>query len=91
MFFRALTFARSRGSCLNTRPLGGVFKHQLRDLASVNAMKQICVIVILAYLPYLNLDRTENVAYAQVTHSQTGRRISHGYNQASFVAIRIGP
>ena len=32
-----------------------------------------------------------SVAYAQVTHSRTGRRISHGYNPASFVAIRIGP
>ena len=28
---------------------------------------------------------------AQVTHSRTGRRISHGYNPASFVAIRNGP
>ena len=27
----------------------------------------------------------------QVTHSRTGRRISHGYNPASFVAIRIDP
>ena len=27
----------------------------------------------------------------QVTHSRTGRWISHGYNPASFVAIRIGP
>ena len=49
MFFHALTFARSRGSCLNTRPLGRVFKHPPRDPASVNAMKQTCVIVILAY------------------------------------------
>ena len=49
MFFHALTFARSRGSCLNTRPLGRVFKHCSRDQASVNAMKQTCVIVILAY------------------------------------------
>ena len=32
-----------------------------------------------------------NLAYAQVTHSRTGRRISHGYNRASFMAIRIGP
>ena len=31
------------------------------------------------------------VSYAQVTHSRTGRRISHGYNPTSFVAIRIGP
>ena len=50
MFFHALTFAGSRGSCLNTRPLGLVFKHRPRDPASVNAMKQTCVIVILAYL-----------------------------------------
>ena len=26
------------------------------------------------------------LSYAQVTHSQTGRRIRLGYNQASFVA-----
>ena len=43
MFFHALTFAGSKGSCLNTRPLG-----RSRDPASVNAMKQTCVIVILA-------------------------------------------
>ena len=49
MFFHALTFAGSRGSCLNTRPLGRVFKHRPRDPAGVNAMKQTCVIVILAY------------------------------------------
>ena len=49
MFFHALTFARSRGSCLNTRPLGRVFKHGPRDEACVNAMKQTCVIFILAY------------------------------------------
>ena len=49
MFFHALTFAGFRGSCLNTRPLGRVFKHRPRDPASVNAMKQACVFVILAY------------------------------------------
>ena len=49
MFFHALTFVGSLGSCLNTRPLGLVFKHRPRDPASVNAMKQTCVIVILAY------------------------------------------
>ena len=48
-FFRALTFAGSRGICLNMRELGRVFKHCPRNLASVNAMKQTCVIVILAY------------------------------------------
>ena len=30
---------RSRGSCLNTRPLDRVFKHRPRDPASVNAKK----------------------------------------------------
>ena len=62
MFFHALTFAGSRGSCLNTRPLGRVFKHRLRDPASVNAMKQTCVIVILHILPEFSIHRVENVA-----------------------------
>ena len=49
MFFHALTFAGSQGSCLNMRPIGRVFKHHPRDPASVNAMKQTGVIVSLAY------------------------------------------
>ena len=49
MFFHALAFAGSRGSCLNKRPLGRAFKHRPRDPATVNAMKQSYVIVILAY------------------------------------------
>ena len=49
MVFHALTFAGSRGNCLNTWPIGRVFKHRPRDPASVNAMKQTCVIVILEY------------------------------------------
>ena len=49
MFFHALTFAGSIGSCLNKRLLGRVFKHRPMDQASVNAMKQTSVIVILAY------------------------------------------
>ena len=50
-FFHALTFAgsRGRGCCFNTRPIGRVFKHLPSDPASVNAMKQTCVIVTLAY------------------------------------------
>ena len=40
-------------SCINIcrvpMKLGRVFKHRPRDPASVNAMKQTCVIVILAY------------------------------------------
>ena len=52
MFFHALTFAGSRGSCLNTRKLGRVFKHCPRDQASVIAMKQTCVILILAYFTW---------------------------------------
>ena len=50
MFFHALAFAGSRGSCLNTRPLGRVFKRRQRGPANVKALKQTCVIVILAYL-----------------------------------------
>ena len=44
MFFHTLTFAGSRGSCLKTKPIG-----RAEDLASVNAMKQTCVIGILAF------------------------------------------
>ena len=49
MFFHALTFAGSRGRCLNTKLIGPVLNHLLRDPASVNEMKQECVIVILAF------------------------------------------
>ena len=49
MFLHALKFAGSQGSCLKAKPLGPVFKHRPRDPASVNAMKQTCVIVNLAY------------------------------------------
>ena len=63
MFFHALTFVGSRGSCLNSRPLGRVFKHLPRDPASVNAMKPTCAIVILAFfLPNFSINRAENVA-----------------------------
>ena len=37
-------------------------QHHPRDPASVNAMIQTCVIVILAYLPYSSPIRTENAA-----------------------------
>ena len=54
--FHALTLTRPRKYicqaqkiCLSTRPLGGVIKHLLRDLTGVNAMKQRCVMVILAF------------------------------------------
>ena len=43
MFFHALTFAGSRESCLNVKP------SVQTSSASVNAMKQTCMIVILAY------------------------------------------
>ena len=65
MLFHALTIARSRGCYLNTRPIGRVLKHLPRDQASVNAMKQTCVIVIiLAYLPYSNPICTINAVKA---------------------------
>ena len=37
-------------------------QHHPRDPASVNAMKQTCVIVILAYFTLFQLIRTENAA-----------------------------
>ena len=49
MIFYALTFVGSRGSCLNTRPPGQEFKHLLRDPENVNAKKQTCMIVFLAF------------------------------------------
>ena len=49
MFIHALTIAGSQGSCLNMRLLGRVLKHHPRDPESVNAMKQTCMIAILAY------------------------------------------
>ena len=60
MIFHALTFAGSRGKCLNTRPLGQVLKHPPRDPASVKALKQACVIIILAYFNLLTKICTEN-------------------------------
>ena len=71
MIFHALTFARFGGSCLNTRPLGQVFNHRPRDPASVNAMKQAYVIVILAYLPDFSINRPENVAKTLNIHFLT--------------------
>ena len=62
MFVHALTFAGSTRSGLNRRLFGGVFKHSPKDPGSVNAIKQTCVIVIHAFLPDFNLNRTENVA-----------------------------
>ena len=53
MFFHALAIAGSRGSCLNTGSIGRVLKHLPRDPTSINAMKQTCVIVILAYFTLL--------------------------------------
>ena len=57
MFFHALTFAGFRGRCWNTRPVGQVLNHLPRD---PDAMKQTCVIVILACFTYINQSRTDN-------------------------------
>ena len=62
MLFHALLFAGSRGSFLNTRPLGRVFNIIRGTRASSNAMKQTCVIVILAYFTLFQPIRTENPA-----------------------------
>ena len=37
--FSCIDICRARGSCLDTRPLGQVFKHRPRDPTSFNAMK----------------------------------------------------
>ena len=42
MFFSCINICLVRRSCLNTRPLGRMFKHLLRNPANVNAMKQTC-------------------------------------------------
>ena len=67
MFCHALIFVVSRGCCLNTRTIGRVLKHLPRDLASVNAREQACVIVILAYFtlfkPNLHLNAVKTLKY----------------------------
>ena len=50
MFIHALTFAKSRESCLNTRLQDRALRLLPRDPANFNALKQTCVIVILAIL-----------------------------------------
>ena len=55
--FLCINICHSRGSCFNTRPLGQVFKHRPRDHASVNAMKQTRLIVILAYFTWFQHKR----------------------------------
>ena len=62
MSFHALTLAGSRRTCLNTRVIGRVFKHFLKDPANVNAIKQTCVFVILAYFTLFQPNHTENAA-----------------------------
>ena len=49
MVLHALTFAGPRKSCLNTRPIGGVFKLLPRDPANIDALKPQCMVVILAF------------------------------------------
>ena len=60
MFFHALAFAGSRGSCLNTGSIDRVLKHLPRDPTSINAMKQTCVTVILAYSTLLQPNSHRN-------------------------------
>ena len=48
-FFHELTFAEARGRRLKPRAPGRGFKLLQRDKSNVNALKQTCVIVILAF------------------------------------------
>ena len=50
IFSYALTFAVALGSSLNPGPPGRGLKLLPRDIANVNALLQICLIVILAFL-----------------------------------------
>ena len=60
MFFHALTYAGSRGCCLNTsRLLGRALKHFPRHPANVNAMEQTYLIVVLHILLDSNINCTE--------------------------------
>ena len=61
MFFHALTFAGSRGSCLNTRPLGRVFKHRPRDMVLMQCNKHVQSL-FLHILPDFSINRADNVA-----------------------------
>ena len=47
--FYVLTSAGPRGSCLNTKPQGRIFKFLPRGPTNVYAFKQPCVVVILAF------------------------------------------
>ena len=49
MFFHAIIFAGSRGSCLNVRTLDRVFNLLPTDTENVNAMKQLRRIIIFAF------------------------------------------
>ena len=70
------------------RPLGQVFKHRPRDLASVNGMKQTCVIVFLAYF----IQRHRYACHVFANES-IGEMISHGRNtfQCNGMHANQGP
>ena len=98
MFFHALTFAGSQGCCLKTRPIGRVFKHLPRNPASVNAMKQTCVIVILAYLtlfqPNLRFSKQNGVGCVlsnAITSSQRHSRTQRFREQKHLRNDQSGP
>ena len=69
MVFHALTFAGSRGSCLNTRPPGRVFKYLPRDPANVIAMKQPWMMVVLACLSISTGNCDENAPKLHINSS----------------------
>ena len=62
MFFQALTFAGSRGSCLNTRPIGRVFKLRPRARQVLMQWNKHVWSLFLHILPEFSIHRAENVA-----------------------------
>ena len=69
MNFQALTFPGCRGSCSTvTQTCWAECSTSPRAPTSVNAMKQTCMTVILAYLPNFNQISTENTAKPFLTY-----------------------
>ena len=81
MFFHALKFAKSKGSCLNMRLSGREFKHLLREPASVNKMKQTCVIIIFLHiLPEFAKGWTENTLKYHFLHWFSPNKMASALN-----------
>ena len=80
MFVNVLTFAGGRGSCLNTRPLGRVFKHLPRDPNETNKWDRY----ILHILPDYNKRSTENTVKNLQYHF-----LAMGFSKQNGVSVKL--